>query len=123
MNYGGRILSHISALVELFAAHCRDRSTLDVLSAVTSDRGRWSTAHTLFQGIRTKTLNAEKSGDSAAFAQYQFEEACAKTLYNLSGGAHAPFDSDSPYWIVPTAFALAERLGVSNSEVTRRIAV
>jgi hypothetical protein len=122
MNYGGRILSHISALVELFALHCQDRSTLDAISAVTADRGRWSTAHNLFQGIRAKTLKAEKAGDSVALAQYRFEEACAKTLYNLSR-MDAPFDPDSPYWVVPTALALAERLGVSESEVTRRIEV
>jgi len=45
-----------------------------------------------------------------------FEEICAKTLYNLSG-APAPFDPDSPYWIVPNAFALARRVGIEPAEI------
>jgi hypothetical protein len=51
-----------------------------------------------------------------------FEESCAKTLYNLSGES-APFDADSPYWIVPSAFALARRVGIDDSEILAVVAV
>ena len=45
-----------------------------------------------------------------------YEEACAKTIYNLSNSS-APFDADSPYCIVPNAFALARHLGVDPKNV------
>jgi hypothetical protein len=34
-----------------------------------------------------------------------------------------PFDPDSPYWIVPNAFALARRLGIDQSEILAIVAV
>jgi hypothetical protein len=122
MNHGDRILDHIHLLAQFFAARCADRSTLDELSAVAANREKWKSAHGLFQKIRAKTLEAEGRRDSVMTAQYRFEEACAKTLYNLSYSS-APFDADSPYWIVPTALALAEKLGVPPAEITSRIAV
>ena len=101
----------VEKLIELFAERCKDRETLDELTALAADRSRWSKAHGLFDRIRRKTLVAERAGDQTLTAQYVFEEICAKTLYNLSGES-APFDADSPYWIVPNAFALARRIGV-----------
>jgi hypothetical protein len=61
-------------------------------------------------------LKAERTGNSNGAAQYRFEEVCAKTLYNPSG-ASAPFDLDSPYWIVPNAMAFARRVGIPEAEV------
>lgn len=43
------------------------------------------------------------------FWGYGAGEACAKTIYNLSGSS-ARFDADSPYWIAPGAGALAGEL-------------
>jgi hypothetical protein len=77
-------------------------------------------AHGLFQRIRQKTLVAERDRNDQAVAQFHFEEACAKTIYNFSGGA-APFDADSPYWIVPRALAFARAIGLSEIEVTSRV--
>ena len=122
MNRGGRIVSDVEKLVELFAERCKDRGTLDELAAMAADRGRWSKAHGLFGRIRQKTLVAERAGDRTLAAQYLFEEICAKTLYNLSGEP-APFDADSPYWIVPNAFALARRIGIDDTEVLAVVAV
>lgn len=122
MNHGGRILDAISDLVALFASHCADRATLDELHAIVPRREKWASARAVFDRIRAKTLEAERRGDGHALAQYVFEEACAKTLVNLSM-PKAPFDPDSPYWIVPKALVLAERLGVPATEVTRRVAV
>jgi len=116
MNRSGRILADIAKLIALFGDRCEDRSTLDELACMAADHRRWPKGHDLFSRIRTKALAAERDADAVRSAQYLFEEVCAKTLYNLSGSP-APFDPDSPYWIVPNAFALARRLGVADSDV------
>jgi hypothetical protein len=85
---------------------------------MTSDPGRWQKAHGLFQRIRAKSLRAIRTNDKILEAQYNFEEVCAKTLYNLAG-ASAPFDADSPYWIAPTAIVLARLLKMEDAEVLR----
>lgn len=116
VNRSGAIIPAMRDLVAIFASRCSDRATLDDLTAIISDRGRWRSAHGLFQRIRAKNLSATHANDKALEAQYSFEEVCAKTLYNLSG-ASAPFDADSPYWIVPNAIALARQLEIDDAEV------
>jgi len=116
MNYRGAIVADISKLLELFAPHCADRETLDWLCRAAADRGKWRDAHGVVNQIRSKTRKAERRGNAGALAQYLFEEICAKTLYNLSGPS-APFDSDSPYWVVPNAVALARQIGVPDATV------
>jgi len=66
-----------------------------------------------------KALNAR--GNATLESQALFEEICGKTLYNLSEEP-APFDADSPYWIVPNALHLARKLGVEESEIIRIVA-
>ncbi len=112
------MLAHITQLIELFAPHCPDRSTLDELHRLVSDKRSWHKAHDLFDRIRQKTLAAESRGDSRADCQYLFEEVCAQALYNLAD-TDAPFDPDSAYWIVPNALSLAHRIGIHESEITR----
>ena len=108
-------------LIELFAARCKDRSTLDELHAMLCDERTWHQAHDLFDRIRNKTLDAEERGDELADCQYLFEEACVQTLFNLTG-TDAPFDADSPYWIVPNALSLARRMNIDASEISRIVA-
>ena len=115
------MLKQMTALVELFAAHVPDRSTLDELHRIISDRNSRHQAHDLFQRIRRKTLDASQRGDKCAECQYLFEEVCAKTLYNLTPTSR-PFDPDSPYWIVPNALTLARRLGIEEANITRIVA-
>jgi phage shock protein A len=115
------MLEHMKGLIEVFAARSRDRSTLDELHQMIGDQRSWHKAHDLFNRIRKKTLDAESRKDALADCQYLFEEACAKTLYNLSD-TNAGFDEDSPYWIVPNALSLARRLGLHESEVTKIVA-
>lgn len=120
MNYGGEIIRGIRELCEFFASRCDDRRTLDELATAASNRAQWHRGRILFENARGKSLKNE--GQSALLeAQFRFEEICGKTLYNLSGNA-APFDADSPYWVVPNAIKLARELGVSDSEVTRIVA-
>ena len=117
---GKTITEAIKNLTALFAAHTADRSTLDEISSMTDDRSRWNQAHDLFQRIRQKSSRAAQLGDAKLEVQFGFEEACAKTLYNLAGRS-APFDPDSPYWVVPNALATARHYGVAESEVLRAI--
>lgn len=121
MNYQCGITGGIRGLCVLFASSCEDKTTLDQLMRMVDDRSRWRGAHNLFQQIRAKTLKAIARQDKRAELQYHFEEVCAKALYNLSGEP-APFDADSPYWIVPNALKLAKEVGVDESEVTRIVA-
>lgn len=84
------------------------------------DPKSWRLAHDLFQRIRRKSLETERHRDEKLDAQYGFEEACAKTLYNMSQ-MPAPFDADSPYWIVPNALAAARQFQISEQEIIKAI--
>lgn len=106
----------IGAMIDLFDVFeplCEDKQSLHALRRMASDRCRWRDAHALFQGIRQKTLAAERRGDDLRLSQYAFEEICAKTLYNLSG-APAPFDADSAFWVIPRATRFGARLGLKH---------
>src|SRR6218665_2647578 len=122
MIQGGAIVADIERLLELFAERCDDRDTFDELLALLHKPERWKLAHGLFQKIRKKFLAAEKANKEVAQAQYMFEEVCAKTIYNLSGES-APFDADSPYWIVPNAIALGRTIGLEESKVLAAVSL
>lgn len=121
MNYGGKLLNDIDGLIRLFTPHCHDSKTLEQLRRMIGNRGTWANAHDLFDQIRRKTLKAERVKDHPQICQYMFEEVCAKAMYNLSGNS-APFDADSPYWIIPNALTFARALGISDAEVLRVVA-
>lgn len=112
------LLDEMKKLIQVFSARAPDRSTLDELHEMIGDGRAWRKANDLYLRIRHKTLAAEKSKDEIASSQYFFEEACAKTLHNMCGES-APFDADSPYWVVPNALSLARRMGIAESEITR----
>lgn len=110
------MLQDIKQLIALFAPRCNDRGTMERLRRMIDDRSTWDKSRALFDDIRLKTLKAEKRHDHQAEVQYRFEEVCAKTLYNLTRQP-APFDPDSPYWIVPNALALAKAVEIDVQEV------
>ena len=121
MNLRGvNVLEAMRRLIQIFAARSPDRSTLDELTQTVRDHDAWPGAHDLFQKIRGKTLQCERSGDTKLGSEYKFEEVCAKTLYNLSYEP-APFDADSPYWIIPNALIAARRLGIPEKEILTAI--
>lgn len=107
------IITAMLAPLTFFEARCEDKTTLRKLIALANDRSRRKEAHALFSEIRQKTLAAEKRRDELALAQYAFEEICAKTLYNLTHEP-APFDPDSPFWVLPLAVDLGLHLGVTD---------
>jgi hypothetical protein len=116
MNCGGAVTTDIRRLLELFRPHCVDHESVDTLLVIIRDPAAWRAGYGLFQAIRKKTLVAERSGDKTTLTQCLFEEICAKTLYNLSGEP-APFDADSPYWVVPNAIAFGRLAGIPESVV------
>lgn len=114
------IVAAMIDLVDLFAGHCAERSTLDELQQMLPHHPAWQKAHGLFDRIREKNLNAAKEENQLLVAQYNFEEVCAKTLYNI--GYHpASFDAHSPYLVVPRAFELARCLRIDDLEIVQII--
>lgn len=107
------VANAIGEMVNYFIPHCDDTSTLIQLKTMAADRDLWSGGHDLFSRIRSKTLRADKTGNLLLQHQYCFEEICAKTLFNLSG-SRAPFDSDSPFWVIPLALGFAAQLKLDN---------
>jgi hypothetical protein len=112
------IVAALRDLLLLFESRCADKTTLGRLIELVDDRAEWQEAHGLFSEIRRKTLLAERRRDKLALSQYAFEEICAKTLYNISNSS-APFDPDSPFWVLPLAIRLGRQLGISKlSEIS-----
>jgi hypothetical protein len=107
------IITAMLAPLTFFEGRCEDKATLRKLIELANDMLRRKEAHTLFSEIRQKTLAADKRKDELALAQYAFEEICAKTLYNLTREP-APFDPDSPFWVLPLAVDLGLRFGVTD---------
>jgi hypothetical protein len=110
------MLDHIRGLLELIAPAVEDRETIDALLGVLADRRRLGECHAIFDRIRDKTLRAIEAEDQRAGIQYSFEEICAKSMYN-EASIFDPFDSDSPYWVVPFAFGVARMLGIPDARV------
>jgi hypothetical protein len=104
----------IAELAALFAPACGERATLDALARIARDPEAWARAHALVWKVRAKRVDATA-------AQCDFEDACARTLYNLSGDP-GPFGADAPFRIVPAALALADRLGIDGSRVNEIVA-
>ena len=107
------IITALLAPLLFFEGRCKDKETLRKLITLANDRSCRKEAYALFSEIRRKTLAAEQRNDQLALAQYNFEEICAKTLYNMTHEP-APFDPDSPFWVLPLALELGQMLGVTD---------
>jgi len=122
MEQGAQVVSPLGELVDIFLRRCSEKSTLDELQQlILGGYGRWGDAHALFDRIRSKTLNSIQAKNRLLEAQYAFEEICAKTLYNLTD-TDAPFDPDSPYFVIPMALDLARALQISDDEIIQIVA-
>jgi hypothetical protein len=109
------VAESIREMAEFFLPRCEDATTLNELITMAEDQTQWRKAHDLFSRIRRKTLRADKTQNRILQHQYSFEEICAKTLFNLSDGTNdAPFDSDSPFWVIPIAVDFARALGADD---------
>ena len=112
---------HIIALLQLFRDRMPDRETNVWVLELATDSKKWADAHDLFSAIRKRNLSAIFWGNALKQSQYCFEETCLKALYNESG-SRGPFDSDSPYWIVPLAMELSRKVEVSVESITDIVA-
>src|SRR5262245_13694417 len=112
----------IQQLIELFAGHSSEPSTLMELHGMTLyGRESWCAARDLSWRVRKKSILAHSQGLHLLVAQYRFEEMCAKTLSNFSDDPGS-FDLDSPYYIVTSALCLARCLGLDVMEVVKIVA-
>lgn len=113
--------SDIVALLALFQGRVPDSETHVWVTELAKDRRKWSAGHEVFDRVRDRNLRAIRERDRIRECQYCFEEVCLKSLYNETGALDA-FDSDSPYWIIKNAIALARVVGVPVEDVVRCIA-
>lgn len=111
----------IVALLKLFESHASDSETHAWVATLAADSSKWHDAHRVFDRVRRRTLEAIAAKDRMREGQYMFEEICLKSLYNETDTV-APFDSDSPHWIVKCAIGYARQVGVSIEKVVAVIA-
>ena len=117
-NHSNTLIEEVQLLLDLFNREDCDTESNRLVWKFCEEKHRRPKAHGLHSTIRDRTIKAERSGNKALLAQYLFEEAIAKTLFNLTN-PDAPFDPDAPYWIIKNGLWLAKELGIPDSEVTR----
>ncbi len=113
--YGLEVGTSIEALLHLFSNKVPDQESNQQLLALAESK-KWSSAHALWGQVRDRCLRASKSNDDIRCQQYRFEESCLETLYNDTD-PDDPFDSISPYWVVPSALGLATTLSIPIDDV------
>ncbi len=110
------IIDEILLLLDLFESKAPDKASNRLAWKFCDEKHRWMKAHGLHSTIRDRNMKAIKQGDRIKEAQYCFEEVVAKTLFNLTRPS-APFDPDSPYWVIKNALSLARALDIPSEKV------
>ena len=105
------IITEIKALLDLFEDKVQDKESNRLLWKFCNEKQKWIKAHGLHSTIRDRNIKAIKENNKIKEHQYMFEEAIAKTLFNLTK-SNAPFDPDSPYWVIKNALSLAKILDI-----------
>ena len=95
----------IARLVSLFDGRVPDAEVQERLGVISADAGRWAEAHRYRNTVRDRLLATE---DRLLRGQYGFSESCLESLYNETD-PRDPFDSVSPFWVVPNAIWLAQQ--------------
>ena len=116
MGYAQKMQADIAKLLELFGGLVPDRDSHARVSRLVANSDEWQQGREIFQGIRDRNLEAIERGDRVAEAQFCFEEVCVQSLFNETD-TDMPFDSCSPYWIIPNAFSLAAALRIESPRV------
>ena len=109
-------IEEIKSLLDFFEDKVPDKESNRLVWKFCDEKHRWIKAHGLHSTIRDRTVKAEKQSNNSALSQYLFEEAVAKMLWNLTR-SDAPFDPDSPYWVIKNALILAKVLDLSTESV------
>jgi len=107
----------IQNLLDFFEEHVPDKESNRLVAKFAHEKARWYKAKGLFTTIRDRNLRAIKEQNSLKEAQYCFEEVCAKTLFNVTKPS-APFDPDSPYWVLKNALKLAQLLNLPAEKIS-----
>ena len=110
------VIEEIQLLLDLFHDLVPDQESNRLVWKFCEEKHRWVKAHGLFTTIRQRNLKAVKEENKLKEVQYCFEEVVAKTLYNLTR-SEAPFDPDSPYWVIKNALRLAQLLNLPAEKV------
>lgn len=117
MGYEAAVQRQILRMYDLFEPHVKDTKLHAESRAVISDRERWGEAHGQFSKVRQRLLKVEKKGkDRRAAFHLSFLEESLKTVFNETG-SKMPFDSISPFFVVPLALELASEIGLPLSDV------
>ncbi|TWU12092.1 hypothetical protein CA54_09100 [Symmachiella macrocystis] len=106
--YSRQMGASIAALLRLFQGEVPDSDTNSRALELAVTHDSWSAGHALRDVVRDRSLGIK---DQIKCAQYDFEESCLEALYNESE-PDDPFDSVSPYWVVPNAIELAKLIGI-----------
>jgi len=115
------IIAEMKSLLDIFESIVPDKESNRLVWRFCDEKAKWIKAHGLHSTLRDRNLKAIKEGNKAKECQYCFEEVIAKTLFNLTRSS-APFDPDSPYWVIKNALILAKEVGVPVEEVTNIVA-
>ena len=115
------IVEEIKLLLDLFENEVPDKESNRLVKKFCDEKARWYKAHGLHSTLRDRNLKAIKQKNKAKECQYCFEEVIAKTLYNLTRSS-APFDPDSPYWVIKNALSLAKALEIPTEKVVEIVA-
>ena len=100
----------IRQLIYMVEDHVSDNSSMtELLDCLEDNEFGTQRSRNIFSTIRAKSLKAERLDDNDLRVQRSFEEACAKTIYNL-GRPTGAYDPDAQFWIIPLAFQLAKQL-------------
>ena len=114
------MIEEIQLLLDLFESKVHDQESNRLVWRFCEDKHKWIKGHGLHSTLRDRNIKAIKQNDKVKECQYCFEEAVAKTLFNLTR-ANAPFDPDSPYWVIKNALSLAKVLNIPSEKVVEII--
>lgn len=110
------IVTEMKSLLDLFEEKVPDHESNRLVWEFCDEKQKWLRAYELHSMLRDRNAKAVKDGNKIKECQYCFEEVVAKTLYNLTM-SNAPFDPDSPYWVIKSAFVLAKEIGIPMEEI------
>ena len=110
------MIEEIQMFLDLFEEVVPDRESNRLVWSFCDQKHKWINAHSLHSTLRERNLKAIKQSSIVKECQYCFEEVIVKTLFNLTK-SDAPFDADSPYWIIKNALRLAKALNVPSEKV------
>lgn len=110
------MIENIIKFSNLFLESAEDPEELEKLISVTKDRQRWVKAHAYFDEVRRKNLKAIEKKQLRLKYLYSYIEICYKALFNLTYPS-APFDLESPYFIIPFALKYCDGIGLDRNRI------